>query len=147
MMVKHKRSRRVSLLKRCRCKANDAARMLSFLQLKINQLWMELLLCVGKPTNWEWGRNNAVCEVFSNVKHSAFVGCFSPSLPLPSPTDKSFCPSNEAIPDRIQPFCTEKCIQLCFKTVKEMNHWSVSGIFNYYSLCCTGTIMAAMSLY
>lgn len=134
-------------LKRCRCKANEAVWIVSFLQLKINLLCMKSLFCAGKLTNWEWGKNNMVFWVFSDVKHSVFVGCFSPSLPLPSPTDKSFYPSNEAMLDSIQPFCTEKCIQLCFKIVKEMNHWSVSGIFNYYSLCCTGTIMAAMSLY
>lgn len=92
MTGKHQRQRRVALLERCGCKANGAAWMRSFLQLKISPLGMKLLLCVGKPTNWEWGKNNVVCEVFSVVKHSVFVGRFSPSLPLPSPTDKSFCP-------------------------------------------------------
>lgn len=101
---------------------------------------------MGKPTNWGRGKNNVGFEVFSDVKHNVFMGCCSSSLPLPSPTDESFCPSNEAIMNRIQPFCTEKCVQLCFKIVREMNHWSISGIFNYYSLCCTETIMAAMSL-
>lgn len=61
-------------------------------------------------------------EVFSDVKHNVLVGCFSPSLPMPSPNDESFWPGNEAMQDRIQPFCTEKCIQLSFKIVKEMNH-------------------------
>lgn len=61
-------------------------------------------------------------EVFSVVKQQCLCGVLLPSLPLPSPNEKSFCPGNEVIVDRIQPFCTEKCIQLSFKIVKEMSH-------------------------
>ena len=67
------------------------------------------------------GKDNVVFEVFSDVKHNVFMGCFSPLPASALPHTKPFCPCNEAILDTIQPFCTEKCIQLSFKIVREMN--------------------------
>lgn len=66
------------------------------------------------------GEDNVVFEVFSDVKDNVFVGC-SPLTASALPHAKPLCPRNEAILDTIQPFCTEKCIPLSFKIVKEMN--------------------------
>lgn len=94
------------------------------------------------------GKDNVAFEVFRDVKHNVLVGCFPPSWPLPYPPKPPsfFCPCNEAILDTMQPFCTEKNVFSCApKIVREMNQWSISGIFNYYSACCTETMTAAVS--
>lgn len=71
-------------------------------------------------------------------------GASPPSWPLPSPI-----PSPSALVMR--PYWIQyspsvqkkKCIQLGSKIVKDMNQWSISGIFNYYSVCCTEKIMVS----
>lgn len=106
---------------------------------------MKSVLCRRNPTNWGLGRTMWHLRYLVMLSTMSSWGASPPSLPCPPPS-KPLCPHNEAILDTIQPFCTEKCIQLSFKIVKEMNQWSISGIFNYYSLRCTETMMAAVSL-
>lgn len=107
---------------------------------------MKSVLCTRNPTNWGLGRTMWRLRYLVMLSTMSSRGASPPSLPLPSPT-----PSPSALvmrPYWIQysPSAQKKCIQLSFKIVKEMNQWSISGIFNYYSLRCTGTMMAAVSL-
>lgn len=112
----------------------------------------KLVLCTRNSTNWGLERTMWRLWYLEMLSTMSSWGGFPPLPPPPPrtasalPHHKPFCPCNEAILDTIQPFCTEKCIQLRPKIVKEMNQWSISGIFNYYSVRCTETMMAAASL-
>lgn len=55
------------------------------------------------------GKDNAVFEVFGDVKHNVFMGRFSPPITASAlPHTKPFCPCNEAILDTIQPRTEKK---------------------------------------
>ena len=114
---------------------------------KTQSLCMESVLCTRNTTNWGLGRTMWCLSYLVMLSTMSWWGASPPLTASALPHTKPLCPSNEAILVTIQPFCTEKKMYSAeLQNVKEMNQWSISGIFNYYSVRCTETMMAAVSL-